>query len=474
MRPLGSMSTRMSLVRQALQSPELRDAIKAQQESEVHRLVAEKLGLSEGELPKEAIRVALGAATRKLKPDDDTVPDYSKEGRRLERFSAALAGALGAGQWSSASPAQRGSWFAGASEDIKLDEVLLYLSGALPADLAPGPNDEQLRKAGYEPLLSSLKYDPSVRYALSEKGAHALAYRAREVNAALFGGATFALAKGLHELLDRPLPELPRVGKEPELTSLAMFSTPPPSLVSAGLERVPSAVVGEPSSGLFWGPNGAFFQSRAAIGEFGAPLAYAIVEANRIAFSLVDGVAGALSSEAHKAVMGRLTVQKEAVPLLQEGIASIGHVLGLLLAKKPEGMELDQALAMIAEHGLVHQVALHAPFGQIGPMHGQGLVPKEPIAFNERGQLLIPRSLHEVLRTAQQAAVLPSMEHPLAPEFPTQTTMGCPVASRMPKAEGTQRTSPLSALVTEYIELIRKILREMPAEQLANPKNPRG
>lgn len=92
MRPLGSMSTRMSLVRQALQSPELRDAIKAQQESEVHRLVAEKLGLSEGELPKEAIRVALGAATRKLKPDDDTVPDYSKEGRRLERFSAALAG----------------------------------------------------------------------------------------------------------------------------------------------------------------------------------------------------------------------------------------------------------------------------------------------------------------------------------------------------------------------------------------------
>lgn len=147
--------------------------------------------------------------------------------------------------------------------------------------------------------------------------------------------------------------------------------------------------------------------------------------------------------------------------------------VGLLLAKKPADMDLDQALAKIAEHGLVHQVALHAPFGQVAPMHGQGLVPKDPIAFNERGQLLIPKSMHEVLQIAHEAAFLPSMEHPIAPEYPTQTLMGCPVASRMPKADATQRGAPLSALVTEYIELIRKILREMPAEQLASPKKPR-
>lgn len=407
-------------------------------------------------------------------PDDDTVPEYSQEARRVGRFAAALAGALGAGEGPSAGPTPRRCWFAGAPADIKLDEVLNYLAGALPADLGPAANDGQLRKAGYEPLLTNLKYDFNVRYSLTEKGAPALAYRTREVNAALFGGATFALAGGIRGLLDQRLSTLPRVGTEPELSSSPMFTEPPASLVSTGLDHVQDAVLSKPSVGWpHWGPTGSYFQSRAAVGEFGTPLAVAIVEANRIAFALVAGVAGSLSTQVHKAVVGRLTVQKEPAPLLQEGIASIGHVLGLLLAKKPADMDLDQALAKIAEHGLVHQIAIHAPFGQVAPMHAQGLVPKEPIAFNERGQLVIPKSMHEVLQSAHESAVLPSMEHPIAPEFPTQTLMGCPVASRMPKADSTQRGAPLSALVTEYIELVRKILREMPAEQLASPKKPR-
>ena len=464
MKKLGSFDDRWKLMRRAMASPELRAAVLTSSEEQVHKLVAQHLDVREHELPREAIQWAIEVSGRKLPLDGDSVPDSAKETRRLSRFTIALSGALGGEEPPTPKPSSRGAWFSGAPSEITRAELLAYLESALPEDARTGPHDEGLRKQGYEPLLTRLRYESPLRFTLTAKGVHGLAYRIREVNAALFGPVTFALADGIRGLVERPLDQLPRVGEAPKGTTSKMFGQAPESLVTLGLDLESQWVMsGSAPYRPHYGPNGAYFLNRAVVGEYGPELATAIVEANRIAFSLVEEMAASLGSDAHKAVIGRLTTQKEAVPLLQEGIASIGHALALVLAKKPEGMTLDEALNKIGSQGLIAQLAIHAPFGQLAPMNGQGLVPKEPITENERGQLLIPRSLRKALETASANTHLPSMEHAVSAEFPTQTKMGCPVASRIPKQGSDQRASPLHVLAADYIELVRKILREKPA-----------
>lgn len=421
--------------------------------------IREALGLAEAQLPADLFDRAREYAEKNTR---FTGPAWDLDGLKdayVQTFAQALAAALGSSY--DQAPPPRDRTFQWMREGLTAAAMGDFLNAVLPEEMRAKSPLAALKTAG-----------PAMKAQLSTAQAHALSLRIRDTNTAVFTEPTVELAARLAALHDRPLVGLPRVGTSPiqdsKYTWLPVRGVPESRLLSVAQAHVRSGTTAERN---FGDSQHTIYSNRVGVGEYGPSVAFAIVEAVRIAMGQVRDVAEKLeNSAAFAEVKTRITVQKSAAELLQEGVATIGQVLGLLLGKAVPGMDVDQLLEKISDGALINQVAMTAPFGVLGPLGNEGIIAADAITFTDDGRALLPRSVHNMLKEAHHRREPISAGSKIdAPIFNrTETMTGCPVALRGPvrtKDGSVELTEhpPLQQLASEVVALVRRVVREQGA-----------
>lgn len=418
--------------------------------------IAASLGLPTADLSmdllEKAHRLAVRAVDATISPDNLSSRGYLIYSRFLSALSSALV------DGGDLVPPPRHRAFEWVKDGLTPSVVEAFVKEVMPKEVRE------------ETSLSTLKYlGGSVRFRLSAQQSRALSLRIRDVNSAVFTEPVLEIAERLAKARSLPLAELPRVGTSPT-TKVSYGKVELDGIVSPkGTSSSGPFDAGLPSPQQF-GPQRTPYSNRAGVGDYGERLAESIVEAVRIAMGQVSDVAARLEASEPFAAAKNLVLQPQAVDVLQEGIVSIGHVLSMMLGQGVPGMSADEVLAKIGDGALVTQLAMTAPFGVLGPHGNAGLLAQDPITFTDEGRAVLPRSLHDLVKTAHQKAEIVSAEsntHTM-PKHRTETLTGCPVAVRGPirREDGSVEMTAqpaLQSLAVEVIALVRRVLQEKSA-----------
>jgi hypothetical protein len=362
------------------------------------------------------------------------------------------------------------------------------LHGVIPDDQIPGIHDPNV-----------------LRFSLPAKAAGVVATQMRDATAALLNPMAFDVADRLHALCKKPMSELfadapgvnARVKALPHASHAADPSMPladVPEDFATGLEELfgiherafeRAALIADSGSSdtdsAFPGPT--FL--RAPVGEYGADLALALVDAGRILMRESAVVAAQTAgSSAYAEMNPKLIIGDDVAMSWRQGIEGLVSSVALLVGKRVVGKTADEVLASLEEGSVLLQLASRAPFYSAEPLAGSGHVSKEPLVFDAHGKARLPVSVIGFARDAAQVreefSADAKSDYALAQmqagaENSTETRRGCPLAAKVPMydAEGLLRMSEHSGIEkigSAYLELVRHLLRE----RSALPAGPTG
>lgn len=293
--------------------------------------------------------------------------------------------------------------------------------------------------------------------------AHAGELRAR-VHGALgtvFGPMADDLLRQLRELDGVSLDALPRSGAPPEVSAYehglhntAVFR----SDVAGGSELFEKAHQRLSSQQTI--PGAARMHEldvTVPIGDYGEPMARALVEAARVmdavALERMGPHATAFDDEFGR-VLGDWTFRRDTLPTLLEGNGTFAGMTAVWTHHRVPGMSGSDMLRAVEEGHLLERAA-KGPLGLAGPMFFRGFVPKRSVI--EQGGRLRPSpeyaSIERLTRERKAGALI-------RPSQVRATQRGCPIAVRNIATPGATaavgpRETYIGALGREYLRLAR-------------------